>query len=300
MRTRAKAWVSAARPRTLTLAVAGILLGILLAAAEGRFDLRVASLTIWTAVLLQILSNLANDYGDSVHGADGVQRIGPARAVGSGSISAERMRLAMVVTGLLAAASGLVLVLVALGETLAVLLLFAALGLLAIWAAIAYTAGRMPYGYAGLGDLAVLVFFGWLSVAGAYYLQAVRLPALLLLPASTVGLFSVAVLNLNNLRDADSDRLSGKRTVAVRLGWRRARFYHGGLLVSGFALAVLYVALTSSSPWAWIFLLTVPALAHNALAVWRRPAEELDPLLGQMSLTTLLFSLTLGFGQLFS
>lgn len=296
----ARAWLQAARPRTLALALAGIALGLFLAASRGELRWGPALLTLLTALLLQILSNLANDYGDSLHGADSTARRGPLRAVQSGAISAGAMRRGMIVTALLAMVSGLALLWLAFGaEALPLVLLFVLLGAAAVWAAVAYTASSNPYGYRGLGDLFVFIFFGLVAVAGTYFLQAQALPLEILLPATSCGLFSVAVLNVNNIRDIESDRRAGKFSIPVRLGARRARIYHWVLLLGGLAAALTYVLATYRSPWQFLFLLAAPLLVINGLAVWRaQRSEDLDPLLKQMSLTTLVFVILFGVGQL--
>ncbi|NVO31222.1 1,4-dihydroxy-2-naphthoate polyprenyltransferase [Hymenobacter lapidiphilus] len=303
----AKAWVSAFRPRTLPLALASIMAGGFLAASHGQFRLEVVVLAALTTVLLQILSNLANDYGDSQNGADSVHREGPLRAVQSGAITPAQMRKGMGLFGALSLGSGVLLLWVALGAAgVWVFLAFLVLGLLAIWAAVNYTAGSKPYGYAGLGDLSVFVFFGLVGVCGTYFLQAYSqvptiaqaLPWPVLLPAAALGCFATAVLNVNNIRDIRSDALAGKITIPVRLGPVRARRYHWLLLALGFAAAVLYVAFTYHSPWQWLFLLSAPLLLRNARAVWQRQdSRQLDPLLKQMALTTLVFTLLFGLGQ---
>ena len=300
-------WISAFRPRTLPLALASILTGGFLAKATGHFNGPVVALAAVTTILLQILSNLANDYGDSVNGADSVHRQGPLRAVQSGAITPAQMKRAMWGFGLAAFASGLVLLLVALGLAGAwVLLAFLALGLSAIWAAVNYTAGSRPYGYAGLGDVSVFIFFGLVGVGGTYFLQAYAqvpalpqaLPLVVLLPAAALGCFATAVLNVNNIRDINSDKLAGKITVPVRLGPRHARRYHWLLLLLGVGAATLYVALTYHSPWQWLFVLALPLFAFNGYQVWaRQEPPQLDPLLKQMALSTLVFTLLFGLGQ---
>ena len=288
------------RPRTLALAIASIILGLFLTAARASLQWLPALLTLLTAVLLQVLSNLANDYGDSLHGVDSSERSGPLRAVQSGAIAAADMRQALILTAALAMLSGLALVWLAFGmQAIWLLLVFVVLGAAAVWAAIAYTASSNPYGYRGLGDLFVFLFFGWVAVAGTYFLQTQSLPAEILLPATSCGLLAVAVLNVNNIRDIESDRRAGKFSIPVRLGPRRARFYHWALLLGGMAAALLYVLISYRSPWQFLFLLSAPLLLRNGLAVWRaQTAAELDPLLKQMSLTTLFFVLTFGAGQL--
>ena len=293
-------WISAFRPRTLPLALASILTGGFLAAAAGRFNGPVVALAALTTVLLQVLSNLANDYGDSQNGADSIHREGPQRAVQSGAITPAQMKRGMLICGLLAFASGLALLWVALGVAgVGLLLGFLALGLAAIWAAVNYTAGARPYGYAGLGDVSVFLFFGLVGVCGTYFLQAHTLPLAVLLPAAALGCFATAVLNVNNIRDIKSDVLAGKITIPVRLGPLHARRYHWLLLVLGLGCATVYVALTyNHSPWQWLYVLSAPLFLFNAIQVWQRQESmQVDPLLKQMALSTLVFTVLFGVGQ---
>ena len=292
-------WISAFRPRTLPLALASILTGGFLAKAAGQFNGPVVGLAALTTILLQILSNLANDYGDSQNGADSVHRQGPQRAVQSGAITPAEMKRAMWAFGLAALASGIALLLVALGFAgVWVLLAFFVLGLSAIWAAVNYTAGSNPYGYAGLGDISVFLFFGIVGVCGTYFLQTQTLPLAVLLPAAALGCFATAVLNVNNIRDIVSDKLAGKITVPVRLGPQHARRYHWLLLVLGVGAATVYVALTYHSPWQWLFLLSLPLFLFNGRQVWaRQESMKIDPLLKQMAMSTLAFTLLFGLGQ---
>ena len=296
-------WISAFRPRTLPLALASILTGSFLAAAAGQFNGPVVALAALTTVLLQILSNLANDYGDSQNGADSVHRQGPQRAVQSGAITPAQMKRGMWVCGLLALGSGLALLWVAFGQTLGaaglgLFLAFLTLGLAAIWAAVNYTAGSNPYGYAGLGDISVFLFFGIVGVCGTYFLQARALPLAILLPAAALGCFATAVLNVNNIRDIKSDVLAGKITIPVRLGPAHARRYHWLLLLLGLGCATVFVALTYHSPWQWLFALATPLFAFNAIQVWQRQdSMQIDPLLKQMALSTLVFTVLFGVGQ---
>jgi 1,4-dihydroxy-2-naphthoate octaprenyltransferase len=274
-------------------------MGSFLAAAKGQIYWAVSLLIFLTAILLQILSNLANDYGDSIHGADREGRAGPARAVQSGAISASEMRLAIMIVAGLTAITGLLLVLLVFGlSSLLWATIFLLLGAAAIWAAISYTAGTMPYGYAGLGDLAVFLFFGWIGVAGSYLLLTQVIDLAILLPATSVGLFAVAVLNVNNVRDIDSDRAAGKNSVPVRLGLRGSRIYHWVLLINGFMAALIFILMAYISPWQFLFIFTLPLFIQNGLAVSRLEGSELDPFLRQMSLATLAFVLTFGIGLL--
>lgn len=292
-------WLSAARPRTLPLALASIFMGSFLAAAAGGFRWDVLGLAALTTILLQVLSNFANDYGDAVSGLDNAERTVATRAVQTGAITRRQMGRAIVAASLLAFVCGLVLLYVALGTAEGrVWLTFLGLGLLSILAAITYTVGKRPYGYAGLGDLSVLLFFGWVGVLGTYYLHTRQFDAALLLPATACGLLAVGVLNVNNIRDLDHDRRNGKNSVPVRLGKRRASVYHWLLLGGAVACALGYLGLQPHRGWAYLFLLTVPLLVRVGRGVQQgKTPAELDPYLRQMALTTLLFVLTFGLGQ---
>jgi len=293
-----KAWLEAFRLRTLPLALASIGMGSFLAAAEGRFRLEIFLLCSLTTIFLQVLSNLANDYGDSIHGADSADREGPSRAVQSGAISSAAMKTALVVCAIFALASGSSLLYIADFQNLKILGLFFGLGIAAIWAAITYTAGNNPYGYIGLGDISVFIFFGLLGVMGTFYLHTGLIEWHLVLPSFSCGFFSIAVLNVNNIRDISSDTKAGKRSIPVRLGREKAVFYHWALLASGFACALIFVLLTYSAWQQLIFLATLPLLIRNGMAVskYSQP-KDLDPFLKQMALTTLFFVLTFGLGQ---
>ncbi len=289
-------WLKAFRLRTLPLALSSILMGTFLALASGEFHWGIFLLSILTTILLQILSNLANDYGDSIHGADSAARKGPGRAVQSGHISANSMKVAVVLFAVLALLSGSSLLFVAFGLNWNAILFFLALGILCILAAIAYTMGRKPYGYAGLGDLSVLVFFGFVGVLGSLYLFTQRVGYLEVLPALSCGVFSIGVLNINNIRDIESDRLAGKYSVPVRIGRANAIIYHWFLIVTGITAAIIYTILSYQTPWQWVFLVSVPLFAANAIAVSKKPSADLDPYLKQMALSTLVFVVTFGLG----
>jgi 1,4-dihydroxy-2-naphthoate polyprenyltransferase len=300
--TKREAWIAAMRPQTLPLAIACISVGAFLAAARGAYRWEIVTLCITTAVLLQILSNLANDYGDAAHGADAAGREGPLRVVQSGHITPRAMRQAMGLFALLSALSGLGLVWLAFGaEGLLLVISFLLLGTLAIGAAVTYTAGRKPYGYAGLGDIAVLIFFGWVAVLGTYFLQAQSLDWRLWLPATAMGLLSVGVLNVNNIRDIESDNKAGKQTIPVRMGRERARIYHTGLLVTAVLLTLVYVLFDYHTLWQFLFLLSTPFLLSNIRGIWqgKQPAQ-IAPYLKQMVLASLIFALTFGLGQIIS
>ncbi len=300
--SKAKAWLSAARPRTLPLALSSILMGSFLAAATNNFNGLVFALAVLTTTCLQILSNLANDYGDSIHGADSADREGPKRAVQAGLISAAAMKRAMIIFGFLSLASGIALLWAGLaGASWVALVTLFGMGIAAIIAAITYTSGSRPYGYAGLGDISVLLFFGLLGVLGTFYLHTQVLYWELILPALSCGFFATAVLNVNNIRDIESDSKAGKRSIPVRLGRERARVYHMLLLIAGFVCAALYVVADYMHPIQWLFILVTPLLIKNARAVLTKSkASELDPYLKQMALSTLFFVILFGLGQLYT
>lgn len=294
-------WIKAARLRTLPLAFSCILLGTFLAAAAGSFDPWILVLSLLTTLFFQVLSNYANDLGDGVKGTDQYRR-GEQRMVGSGLIPIEKMKGAVYLFVLLSFVSACILSHRALLEKGWIwVALFIALGALAILSAVFYTVGDAAYGYRGLGDLFVLLFFGWVGVLGSYYLQTAELDWSVLLPASSVGLLSVGVLNLNNMRDIETDRTAGKKSIPVRIGLPYAKIYHMGLLLFAFNLSFLYVLGHGGNAWRNLYWLSVPLILWNLWSVskaWQ--AEEFDPLLKRLALTTLLFSLSLGCGILWS
>lgn len=292
-----RAWLSAIRLRTLPLALASISMGSFLAADQGVFDLRVCLLCALTTVLLQILSNLANDYGDTQHGADSVHREGPSRSVQAGVISSRQMLSAVVLFALLSLGSGLWLLYISLGFNMHSFLFFLVLGLLCILAAIAYTAGRKPYGYAGLGDLSVMIFFGIVGVLGTYYMHSASFYPLYIWPALSCGFFATAVLNVNNIRDINSDKLAGKKSIPVRIGRKKATQYHWFLLFSGIICSLIFLVLEYQSPWQLLFLAAMPLMVKNGLAVQNiQNAQKLDPYLKQMAMATLLYVFLFGIG----
>lgn len=297
---KVKAWMAAFRLRTLPLALASMGMGSFLAAAQGKFNPPIVILCALTTVLLQVLSNLANDYGDTQHGADSPHREGPKRAVQAGIIMATEMKKAIYLTAFLSLVSGIGLLFLAFGTSgFYLFLTFLILGLLCIWAAVSYTAGKNPYGYAGLGDIAVFAFFGLVGVLGTYFLQTGELSWDLFWPAASLGFFSTGVLNINNIRDIRSDELAGKKSIPVRLGPRRARIYHWFLLVGGLVCSVIYVLQHYQSSWQFLFLLTAPLFFKIGAQVYQlqQPAQ-LDPYLKQMALSTMLFVILFGIGQI--
>ncbi|MCX8807459.1 1,4-dihydroxy-2-naphthoate polyprenyltransferase [Vibrio parahaemolyticus] len=290
MKQSLQIWLEAARPKTLPLALVSILTGSVLAYSAGHFSLTIAIMAFATATLLQILSNLANDYGDAVKGTDNENRLGPQRAMQTGAVSAKQMKQAIIFNIVLTVISGLVLVFYALSSPESIIT-FIGLGILAIIAAIAYTMGSKPYGYVGLGDISVFLFFGLLGVSGTYFLHTGHVDTTLFLPALGCGLLAVAVLNINNMRDIENDRECGKRTVAVRLGQHKAKQYHF-ILLGGAILAFAAYLLIQDKP-LWIslpFLLSVYVVIHHGKAVWdtEKPAQiaPMLPVIVKCSLVT--------------
>jgi 1,4-dihydroxy-2-naphthoate octaprenyltransferase len=274
-------------------------MGTFLAASAGFFDGLIFALCALTTIFLQVLSNLANDYGDSVHGADSASRVGPSRAVQSGLITKTAMKRAIVLCSILSLLAGVTLIYTAFGWSPTILGIFLGFGILAILAAITYTAGFKPYGYAGLGDLSVLIFFGFMAVMGSAYLYDQTIHWDYVWPSLSTGLFSVAVLNLNNIRDIESDKAAGKFSIPVRLGRKKSVVYHMALLTGGLLSALIFVMMNNGSLWQFIFLLIIPLLVKNAKAVQqKKTAAALDPYLKQMALTTLFFVILFGLGQI--
>lgn len=291
-------WVQALRLRTLPLAVSCIGMGAILAASNGMYNSKIVLLALLTTIALQILSNLANDYGDTIHGADNVDRVGPQRSVQQGHITRSQMQKAIGIFAFISLVLGLALIYAA-DIPIKVMLGFFALGIFAIIAAVLYTNGKIPYGYMGLGDISVFLFFGIVGVLGTYYLQTKTLDWSLLLPSCSCGLLTVAVLNINNIRDIDSDQLAGKYSIPVRLGRKRANLYHTLLLLIGLSLSIIYILLDYTNPMQLIFLLVLPLLYINAKAIHSKPAELLDPYLKQMALTNVAFVLLFGISIIF-
>ncbi|MFC2090164.1 1,4-dihydroxy-2-naphthoate polyprenyltransferase [Bacteroidota bacterium] len=293
-----KVWITAFRLRTLPLALSATILGSFLAYDTDNFKWLVVLFGMLTTLCLQILSNLANDYGDALKGTDNEKRIGPLRVTQAGLVTKTAMRRMIILFVLLSLASGMLLISFGLGNQFSLLyLLFFVLGVLAIFAAIKYTIGKRPYGYAGLGDVMVFIFFGILGVAGTYFLHTQQFSPAVLMPASAIGLFSVGVLNLNNLRDRENDRENGKLTLVVRMGFQWAKIYHISLLGMGFLLSLVYTLLYFDNLYQFLFVLALPLLLSDIRKVVNNTVPvELNPELKKLALATLFYSLSFGIG----
>lgn len=301
-------WIKAARLRTLPLSLSGIITGAFIAKwrlnSEGNhWDINIFILALVVTLLYQILSNFANDYGDGIKGTDKF-RINEAesRAVASGKITAKQMKNAMVLFAILSIIATIALLYIAFfPKYLKEFYIFLGLGVLCILAAIGYTVGKKPYGYLGLGDIMVFLFFGWLSVGGSYFLFTKSFSWDILLPASAIGMMSTAVLNLNNMRDIESDRLSGKRTLALRLGYRNAMIYLMILLQLPLILILSFFGVNdffqTQNYYAFIVMILLFPLAkirRNILSI--KDPKKLDPFLKQIGIITFMMSILLALG----
>lgn len=293
-------WLSAFRLRTLPLSISGIIVASCMAEYNGVFDIKICVLAILVTLSYQILSNLANDYGDGVKGTDNENRIGPERAIQSGEISKEEMQNAIKLNMLICIGLTIALINVAFGsKNLLLGFLFLIIGGLSVYAAIKYTVGESAYGYRGLGDLFVFIFFGLVSVIGGYILYAKQIDHVTILPAIAIGLLSAAVLNLNNMRDISSDKESNKITLAVKLGAKKAKTYHYFLIITAIICALLFGILYYTSMFNLIFLLAfIPLLLHLKKVKSIVNPKDFDPELKKLALSTVLLAILLGIGHL--
>jgi 1,4-dihydroxy-2-naphthoate polyprenyltransferase len=285
-------WISALRLRTLPLSISGILVGSFVAVFQGYWNPVIFSLALTTTLLFQILSNLANDLGDSLKGADNSDRVGPMRAVQSGSISKGAMKNAVILTSLLSFISaGLLIYFGTKNLSPASISVYIGLAIASVLAAITYTIGKKAYGYNGLGDLFVFVFFGLVSVMGVYPLFSDRLSWVLIFPAITIGFLSTSVLNLNNMRDRENDEKVGKRTLVVKLGASNAKKYHFFLIISAFISWSIFLILTKN----WLgFISLIPGIVfikHLIFVAKNTVPKELDSQLKKVALGTFFISI---------
>lgn len=288
-----KTWISAFRLRTLPLSISGAVVGSSYAHFLGFFDVVIFVLIILTTLSFQILSNLANDYGDGVKGTDNNSRIGPERALQSGAISPKQMKNAIIINALLSTILTLLLIYIAFGVSqLFTSLIFIVLGALSIYAAITYTVGKSAYGYRALGDLMVFLFFGWLSVMGTYFLFAKDLDVMLLIPASAIGCLSAAVLNLNNMRDLETDLKSNKITLAGYLGKKSSKIYHFVLILSAIVLMLIFQYSMSYSKIMYLsWIAFIPLIFHLKLVFFIKNPKDFDPHLKLVALSTFVLAI---------
>ena len=294
-----KASIKSMRLRTLPLSLAGVILGVTLAADKTDVSPWTAALIFLTTVCLQILSNLSNELGDTLSGTDSADRQGPKYALGSGDMTIGDIKKLILMFIGLCVISGLAMIQVSFGSLFKTeSICLEALGAAAIVGAMKYTLGKNPYGYRGLGDVFVFIFFGLVSVLGGYYVAARELPPLImLLPASAIGCFSVGVLNVNNIRDMKTDAVN-RVTVAIKLGMKGARIYQTILVTLGWALILVFCAVYDFAPGHYIFIITIPLYIKHLQGVWTRSERALDPMLPILVISTFFLSILAGAGFL--
>jgi len=295
-----KPWLSAIRLRTLPLSISGIIIGTCFAYYNGYFNIAILILSILTTISFQILSNLANDYGDGIKGTDNEHRVGPERAIQSGAITPHQMFEAIKINILVIILLVFLLLYSAFGRShFLYTLLFIGLAGLSVYSAMKYTIGQRAYGYRGLGDVFVFIFFGLVSVVGSYFLYTKHLDHQVILPAIVVGLLSVGVLNLNNMRDIESDKQSNKMTLAVKLGLKKAKNYHLALIFGAMVISFLFALLYYTSFFNLLcFLAYIPLILHIKTIVKAKEPRDFDSQLKVLALTTFAFSLLLGIGYI--
>ena len=296
-----KHWVEAARVRTLPLSVSGIIVGSFYAMSQGMFNWNIVIFALLTTLGLQILSNFANDYGDGVKGTDNNDRVGPKRAVQSGVISPAEMKRAIIITSLITLLFAVLLIYFAFKvKYLLFSLIFLVLGILAIASAIRYTVGKGAYGYRGYGDVFVFIFFGMVSTFGVYFMFSKSLDWLLLLPATSIGFLSVGVLNLNNMRDEESDRKAGKNTIVVKNGGAWAKKYHFFLVISAMVLVLIFAFLNDFHFDQYFFVVAYfPMISHLMTVYKNKTPRLLDPELKKLAISTFLLAVLLALCLIF-
>ena len=305
-----KHWIQAARLRTLPLSVSGILVGSFYALATPTekimtptqvFSWKIFGLLLITTLGLQVLSNFANDYGDGVKGTDNEDRIGPKRALQSGIISPQQMKNAIILTGFLTFLSALCLIYYSFKDTnFLYSLFFILLGIIAIVAALKYTMGNSAYGYKGLGDVFVFIFFGIVSTMGSHFMFAKQIDWILLLPATAIGFLSVGVLNLNNIRDEASDKKVGKNTIVVKIGGLKAKKYHYFLVITAMLLTIVFAVLKNFNFDQYLFVVVFFPLMSHLITVYRNKEPRLlDPELKKLAICTFLLSILLSISLIF-
>jgi 1,4-dihydroxy-2-naphthoate polyprenyltransferase len=285
------AWINAMRLRTLPLSVSGIVVGSGMAGLLDKWDPKIFSLAIITTIGFQVLSNFANDLGDSQKGSDDKNRIGPMRSVQSGIISEKEMKIGIIICSILVLLSAGSLIYVS-ATNLSDELIYFYIGLafLCVTAAITYTIGKNAYGYYGLGDLMVFLFFGLVSVLGVFSIYGLEFEWLVLIPAISIGLLSTAVLNLNNLRDYENDKLTKKKTRVVAMGFEKGKYYHGFLIIGGLSFWFVIVLIISIFTFNYLLFLslipTISLIFHLKRVLNTSNPKNLDPELKKVTLST--------------
>lgn len=290
-----KTWLNAARLRTLPLSLSGIIVGSAIAFGNGFWDITIFWLAMFTTILFQVLSNFANDLGDSQKGTDNEQRVGPQRTVQSGAITQKQMKAAVILTSIFSFVSAGLLIWFGTKEMpIELIYFYGILAVLCVLAAITYTVGKKAYGYSGFGDIMVLIFFGFVSVLGVYSLFAKSFDPMNILPAITIGLLSTAVLNLNNMRDHVNDRTSGKITFVVKIGPNNAKVYHALLILLAFS-SMLAFLIRFQEPVLYLSLIPFLGLGvHLRKVMQTTDPKDFDPELKIVALSTFAISVLFG------
>ena len=296
-----KHWIEAARVRTLPLSVSGIIVGSFYAMSQAMFNWNIVVFALLTTLGLQILSNFANDYGDGIKGTDNDDRVGPKRAIQKGTITPFAMKNAMILMSVITLVFAVLLIYYAFKESyLLYSFIFLFLGILAIASAIRYTVGKGAYGYRGFGDVFVFIFFGLVSTFGVYFMFSKEFDWLLLLPATAIGFLSVGVLNLNNMRDEESDRKASKNTIVVQKGSEWAKNYHYFLVISAMVLVVLFAILNHFHFDQYLFLAAYFPMSSHLLTVFKNKNPKLlDPELKKLALSTFFLSVLLALSLIY-
>lgn len=288
-----QAWLLASRPKTLPAAVSPVIIGCAVAFAEHSFRFGPALAAFLGALLLQIGANLANDVFDFEKGADQHGRLGPMRVTQAGLLSPNEVKIGMWITFALAAMCGIYMTLVSGWFILLI-------GALAILAAIAYTGGPFPYGYKGLGEIFVFIFFGFAAVCGTYYAQTKTISQLAVLSSIPVGLLIVAILVVNNVRDYESDKAANKRTLAVRFGLEWARQEFVSIVILAFVIVILLSISDIATPWLLLTWLSLPLVFSTSSSVLNQRGKILNKTLAGTGQLTLVFSLLYTVGLMLS
>ncbi len=288
------------RFRTLPLSLSGVILGLLLAAADFRVRWTVILFTLLTTVCLQVLANICNELGDFLSGVDDAKlRQGPKYTLSTGLLTVRDFKIMIGAVIAATVICGLAMIWFSYGTLFGLEpILLMILGAAAILAAMRYTLGRNPYGYRGLGDIYVFLFFGLVAVSGAYFVCSHTMRWLMLLPSAAIGLFSIGVLNVNNIRDIETDRAAGRVSIPGRIGERAAKWYHTALIVGGWVCMAAYAALRVADPWHWLFVVTLPLYILHLTRVWKNSGKALDPALPQLVMSTFAFAVLAGAGFL--
>ncbi|AID37454.1 1,4-dihydroxy-2-naphthoate octaprenyltransferase [Candidatus Walczuchella monophlebidarum] len=292
-----KFWVDAARVHTLPIALSGILLSALIAYSRDHYDVGIFFMSCITSLLLQILANFSNDYGDAVKGTDSFFRMGPPRVISSGYISRECMKKAIGFITIVYLISSTILIWISFKNYKGIAPIFFIIGIFTcLYASIKYTVGKNAYGYKGMGDVSVFLFFGLTSVLGSYFLYTHRVEWDIFLLAISIGLLSTSVLNLNNMRDINGDRQNGKYTFVVKIGLQIAKLYHIFLVLTPFVLGSFFVMLNKQTQfYRWAFLILLFPIFFNIKKVFSR--TNFDKEIKNMAIITFLYALFMGLGQ---